>query len=113
MALNWLIEKNVEELCCFLQEELDGIDEVLENVRKHKINGEAFLQLNEEYLREVAPLLGDRIKLKGLLSKISEPTSLASTPTPESSAVDDGGSTGSICSGGDTSVSYVYMDAIM
>ena len=34
----------------------------------HKIDGLTFIQLNEEYLRELAPLLGDRIKIKKLVS---------------------------------------------
>ena len=36
----------------------------------YKIDGEAFLELTEEYLREVAPILGDRIKLKKIISGV-------------------------------------------
>ena len=43
-------QMSVEELCCYIQEELQGIGDVLDNIRKHKIDGETFLQLNEEYL---------------------------------------------------------------
>ena len=73
-------QMSVEELCCYIQEELQGIGDVLDNIRKHKIDGETFLQLNEEYLREVAPLLGDRIKLKTLITKARNPLSVNVTP---------------------------------
>ena len=46
----------------FLEIEFPNLeDHVLENIKKHKIDGQAFLQLNEEYLKEVAPPLGDRL----------------------------------------------------
>lgn len=80
---------NVEELCCYLQEELQGIDDVLDNIRKHKIDGQIFLQLNEEYLREVAPLLGDRIKLKMLITKARDPLSVSVTPESNHQNFDD------------------------
>ena len=84
--------KSVEELCSYLQDEICVDDEVLSNLKKHKIDGETFLQLNEEYLREVAPLLGDRIKLKRVITSALEPslcetpcTSTATTPRQVSS----------------------------
>ena len=52
--------KSVNDLCEFSDLE----DHVLENIKKHKIDGQTFLQLNEEYPKEVAPPLGDRLKLK-------------------------------------------------
>ena len=59
----------VEEVCQYLNESISDIDEtVVESFRKHKIDGLTFIQLNEEYLRELAPLLGDRIKIKKLVS---------------------------------------------
>ena len=62
--------RSTEDLCHFLSESFPDIDEsILDNIRRHKIDGSVFMQLNEEYLREVAPLLGDRIKLKNIISK--------------------------------------------
>lgn len=59
----------MEEVCQYLNESISDIDEtVVESFRKHKIDGLTFIQLNEEYLRELAPLLGDRIKIKKLVS---------------------------------------------
>ncbi len=61
--------KDVEDLCQFLELELPSLDEdVIESMRRHKIDGVTFLQLNEEYLRELAPLLGDRMKLKRIIT---------------------------------------------
>ena len=57
--------KDVEDLCLFLELEIPTLDE--ENIRKHNIDGATFLQLNEEYLKELAPLLGDRMKLKKII----------------------------------------------
>ena len=31
---------------------------------EHKIDGEVLLQLNDEHLKEIAPLLGDRLKVE-------------------------------------------------
>ena len=48
------------QVCAYLTGEIPNISqEVLEKLEEHKIDGEVFLGLNDEYLREVAPLLGD------------------------------------------------------
>ena len=61
--------KSVNDLCEFLEIEFPDLeDHVLENIKKHKINGQTFLQLKEEYLKEVAPPLGDRLKLKKVIA---------------------------------------------
>ena len=44
-------------------------DDVLEKILEHKIDGEVFLSLNDEHLREIAPLLGDRLKMKRVISE--------------------------------------------
>ena len=36
--------------------------------------------MNEEYLRKLAPLLGDRIKLKTVLAATVEPASVSGSP---------------------------------
>ena len=48
-----------------------GLD-VLDRIIEHKIDGETFLVLNDEYLREIAPLLGDRLKIKKVIMKLLE-----------------------------------------
>ena len=59
-----------EEVCAYLKEQIPFISErILERFVEHKIDGEVFLELNDEYLREIAPLLGDRLKLKKIINK--------------------------------------------
>ena len=58
-----------EEVCAYLKEQIPFISEgILERLVEYKIDGEVFLQLNDEYLREMA-LLGDRLKLKKIINK--------------------------------------------
>ena len=59
-----------EEVCAYLKEQIPFISEgILERLVEHKIDGEVFLQLNDECLREMALLLGDRLKLKKIINK--------------------------------------------
>lgn len=53
-----------EEVRDYVQQLPQLDQEVLNKIVKHKIDGETFLFLNGEYLREIAPLLGDRLKIK-------------------------------------------------
>ena len=54
-----------EDVCDYLKRQLPSMDKnIFEKILEHKIDGEVFLSLNDEYLREIAPLLGDRLKLK-------------------------------------------------
>ena len=58
-----------EDVCIFLEKEIPTISEdILKKIVEHKIDGEVFLSLNDEYLREIAPLLGDRLKIKRVLT---------------------------------------------
>ena len=36
-------------------------------VQEHKIDGGAFVELEDKSLKEIAPLLGDRLKLKRII----------------------------------------------
>ncbi|CAI8043911.1 hypothetical protein GBAR_LOCUS24386 [Geodia barretti] len=70
-----------------LKEEIPSLSEsILDNILEHKIDGEVFLSLNDENLREIAPLLGDRLKIKRLISetlvKLDTPPSSTSPNTP-------------------------------
>ena len=59
-----------EEVCAYLKDQIPFISEgILERFVEHKIDGEVFLELNDEYLREIAPLLGERLKLKKIINK--------------------------------------------
>ena len=73
--------ESVEDPCSYLLTQIPDLDNtVLDNFRKHRIDGQVFLQLNDEYLREVTPLLGDRIKLKTVLAAVVEPASVTESP---------------------------------
>lgn len=61
---------SAEEICTYVKEQIPSIsDEILEKFEEHKIDGSVFLELNDEYLREIAPRLGDRLKLKRIIVK--------------------------------------------
>ena len=67
----------VDELSTYLVDELcndylaDRVDEdVIATFRKHKISSAMFLSLEDEQLKELFPILGDRMAVKQLLKKI-------------------------------------------
>ena len=48
-----------------LKEQIPTISEdILDKIVAHKVDGEVFLNIDDEYLREIAPLVGDRFKVK-------------------------------------------------
>ena len=60
-----------EDVCIFLQEEISTISkDVLEKIVENKIDREVFLTLTDTYLREIAPLLCDRLKIMLLVTKL-------------------------------------------
>ena len=68
-----------EEVRKYVLEKIPQIDaNVLDKIVEHKIDGETFLVLNEEYLCEVAPLLGDRLKIKKLIVQLQAEESVVS-----------------------------------
>ena len=47
-----------ELVCSYVKKQIPTVsDSVFEKIREHKIDGEVFLSLNDEYLREIAPYL--------------------------------------------------------
>ena len=63
--------RSPESVCNYLKNEIPAIDRgILDRIVEHKIDGEVFLSLNDEYLREVAPLLGDRLKIRRVLNSL-------------------------------------------
>ena len=58
-------------LCRNLKERLPTIAKtILDSIIEHKIDGEVFLSLTDDNLREIAPLLGDRLKIKRVISTL-------------------------------------------
>lgn len=84
-AMEDLESATVEEICEYLIKSIPGIDEdIIENFKRHKIDSSVFIQLTDEYLRELAPLLGDRLKIKRAVSQcliIQDPVYSSPQPT--------------------------------
>ena len=58
-------------VCEFLKEKVPGLSEdVLERVMDHKIDGEVLLELNDANLTEIAPLLGERPKVRKAITTV-------------------------------------------
>jgi hypothetical protein len=63
--------KTPEDIKELIEQRIPSIDkDALECIIEHKIDGVTFLELTEEYLRELFPLLGDRIKVKRLINEL-------------------------------------------
>ncbi|KAL5493862.1 hypothetical protein EMCRGX_G015096 [Ephydatia muelleri] len=53
------------DFCACLKEEIPDLsDSVVQEILKHRIDRVTFIELTEDNLKEIAPLLGDRMKLK-------------------------------------------------
>ena len=62
----------VDELCNFVSRKLgemvEDAEEVVDELRKNKISGKAFLVLTDEEIREMIQPIGDRKALKALVA---------------------------------------------
>ena len=69
-----------EQLQIFIENEIPNISkDVLAKIAEHKIDGDLFLTLTDDYLREVAPLLGDLLRIKRLQSSLLNDASTVSS----------------------------------
>ncbi len=67
----------VEDVTSFLRENVPGISaDVLSNIITQKIDGEILSELSDSEMREIAPLLGDRLKIKRVIKR--KPTAIVS-----------------------------------
>ena len=83
LTANFEVLYSPQQVCEFLKSEIPTIsDDVLEKVIAHKIDGEVFLEMDDEYLREIAPLVGDRIKIKRAIRTAVNMTSRVSQCIP-------------------------------
>ena len=64
------IERFSMEQLCHLLSGLQYSTELLQNVSKHAVTGDVFLQLSHKQLKEIAPKLGDRVPLKKLQAEL-------------------------------------------
>ena len=68
---NFFEEFVPSQLSAILKVELPSLSvDVITRFEDSRIDGEAFLSIDDDCLREIAPLLGDRLKLKKLLTAI-------------------------------------------
>ena len=66
---------SVEELYDFLRDNNVSSD-VSDRVKSNQINGELFLELTSDELKEIAPVLGDRVTLRKLQAKLADQVSV-------------------------------------
>lgn len=65
-----MVSYSVEELSEFLLfKELD--DDIVETLSKNKIGGEEFIALTDDLLRELFPIIGERVKVRKLIDEFS------------------------------------------
>ena len=83
MSLHNFSSMTPDDICVFWREELPSLDEyVIETFRQ---SGIAFIELNDEYLRELCPVLGDHMKIKKIVQTCVQ--SISSPSTPKSCAL--------------------------
>lgn len=64
---NSLEEFDVEDLAGFLLSK--GVpSDIIESFKEHGINGQTFVQMSEEHIKELAPRIVDRVNLKKIAS---------------------------------------------
>ena len=67
-----------EELCDYLDGK--GLDpEAVDAVRQNRLSGATFLELSKEHLKELFPVVGDRIAVSKLLESLKVSLTLAGT----------------------------------
>lgn len=65
-----VVRYSVEELSEFLLfKELD--DDIVDTLSKNKIGGKEFMALTDDLLREMFPIVGERVKVRKLIDEIS------------------------------------------
>ena len=75
-----------EQLYMYLERE--GLDsDVIETLRSNKISGSSFLELASEHLKELFPVIGDRIAVHKFLEKIKGPSKMDSIASSSKSMV--------------------------
>lgn len=59
-----------EDVRKYIKENVPTVSEsILETIVTQKIDGEVLMEIDDEYLREIAPLVGDRLKIKKAIHK--------------------------------------------
>lgn len=73
MAKKTIVSLSVDELCSYLLVKLPDLEsETIEAFRFHKVNGETFLQLTDDDIRELTARLGERKAIKRLIDSSAD-----------------------------------------
>lgn len=69
-----------EQVVIFLKDNIPTISkDILKRIVDHKIDGDVLLALDDSTMREIAPLLGDRVKIKKVLNVALSRTKVSTT----------------------------------
>ena len=69
---NEIILMSKDDLCSYLERQ-DLEKEAVDTIRSNRISGAAFLELTPEHLKELFPVVGDRISVNKILQKVKAP----------------------------------------
>ena len=61
---------SVEELCDYLIEKENLDEDLVDILRTNKIKGKTFIRLTEDHIKELFPVVGDRLELAGVVEKM-------------------------------------------
>ena len=61
-----------DDLCSYLERQ-DLEKEAVDTIRSNRISGAAFLELTPEHLKELFPVVSDRISVNKILQKVKAP----------------------------------------
>ena len=70
----------VDDVVEYLKTELLDLDEDVLEFLKNMIDGSVFIELNDDYLRKLYPILGSCIKIRKLVQISTEPHSVLPSP---------------------------------
>ena len=65
-------EMGVDEFCDYLLEQKGFHSDVVTNFNRNRISGATFLDLNDEDLKDLVPVIGDRVNVRKLLVESRE-----------------------------------------
>lgn len=65
-------EMEVDEFCDYLMQDKGVHSEVVISFNRNRISGATFLELSEDDLRDLVPVIGDRVNVRKLLVEARE-----------------------------------------
>ena len=65
-------EMGVDEFCDYLWEQKGFHSDIVTSFNRNRISGATFLDLNDEDLKDLVPVVGDRVNVRKLLIELRE-----------------------------------------